>query len=197
MYKRQLFEYALTETFDRRRGPTLTRADYRAVGGMRGALARRAEQTFGTLEPDERAATRQVFLRLVTLERRGMSGGMQMQRIRSAGDLARLRGELQAQRDPDKPCVAICAGTGCQAYGVNRVIEAFAQELAKRGPADGVDILATGCPGFCERGPLVTIRPEGIFYQRVQMKDVPEIVEQTLVKGLGVARLLYHDPWTG
>jgi NADH:ubiquinone oxidoreductase subunit F (NADH-binding)/(2Fe-2S) ferredoxin/NAD-dependent dihydropyrimidine dehydrogenase PreA subunit len=120
----------------------------------------------------------------------------QMQRITSPDDLARWREQLQAQRDPDKPCLAICAGTGCQAYGVNRVIEAFQEELEKRNLSDQVDVLATGCPGFCERGPLVTVWPQGIFYQRVQIGDVPDIVEETLVNDRVVERLLYEDPNT-
>ena len=70
-------------------------------------------------------------------------------------------------------------------------------ELEKRGLADQVDILATGCPGFCERGPLLTVKPQGIFYQRIQIKDVPEIVEETLVNGRVVDRLLYQDAKTG
>ena len=120
-----------------------------------------------------------------------------MQKIKSSDDLARWQEQLQSQRDPGKPCLAICAGTGCQAYGVNRVIESFQQELEKRGLSKEVDILATGCPGFCERGPLVTVRPQGIFYQRVQTGDVPDIVEETVVNGRVIERLLYEDPISG
>ncbi len=121
----------------------------------------------------------------------------QVWRIHDPGELARFRQELQARRDPKKPCLAICAGTGCQAYGVNRVIEAFQEELRRRGPAGQVEVLSTGCPGFCERGPLVVVKPEGIFYQRVKITDVPEVVEETLVQGRIVERLLYEDPQTG
>jgi NADH:ubiquinone oxidoreductase subunit F (NADH-binding)/(2Fe-2S) ferredoxin/NAD-dependent dihydropyrimidine dehydrogenase PreA subunit len=118
-------------------------------------------------------------------------------RIHAPGDLARFKQELQAQRDPHKHCLAICAGTGCQAYGVNRVIDAFKEELARRGMESQVEVLSTGCPGFCERGPLVVVKPEGIFYQRVKITDVSEIVEETLVKGAVIERLLYEDPQTG
>jgi len=121
----------------------------------------------------------------------------EVQRIQSPADLAKLRETLVSQRDPERPCIAICAGTGCQAYGVSRVIEAFEEELAKRSVTDQVEVLATGCPGFCERGPLVVVKPEGIFYQRVQVNDVPAIVEETLVNGKVVDRLLYEDPSTG
>jgi NADH-quinone oxidoreductase subunit F len=126
-----------------------------------------------------------------------MSQEAQVRKLQSPEDLARLRQDLQDRRDPDRPCLAICAGTGCQAYGVNRVIEAFGEELENRGMADQVDILATGCPGFCERGPLVTIKPQGVFYQRVQINDVPEIVEAMLANGRVVERLLYEDPKNG
>ena len=121
----------------------------------------------------------------------------EMQRIESPGDLARMREALVSQRDPEQPFLAICAGTGCQAYGVSRVIEAFEEELAKRGMSDRVQVLSTGCPGFCERGPLVVVKPEDILYQRVQINDVPEIVEETLIEGRVVEHLLYENPRTG
>jgi NADH:ubiquinone oxidoreductase subunit F (NADH-binding)/(2Fe-2S) ferredoxin/NAD-dependent dihydropyrimidine dehydrogenase PreA subunit len=118
-------------------------------------------------------------------------------RITGPDGLARLRQELQSQRDPDKPCLAICAGTGCQAYGVNQLIDTFREELEKRGLSEQVDVLATGCPGFCERGPLVVVKPEGIFYERVKIKDVPDIIEETIVKEQVIERLLYENPQTG
>ncbi len=68
-----LFQYALTETFERRTGPELTRRAYVSVGGLRGALARRAEETYQTLGEDERAATRQVFLRMVAIGQAGQA----------------------------------------------------------------------------------------------------------------------------
>jgi NADH-quinone oxidoreductase subunit F len=120
-----------------------------------------------------------------------------IEEITSRDDLVRLREQLQSQRDPDRPCLAICAGTGCQAYGVNRVIEAFEEELEKRGLADQVDVLSTGCPGFCERGPLAVVKPQGIFYERMQLKDVSEVIEETLINGRVVDRLLYENPTTG
>ncbi len=122
---------------------------------------------------------------------------MSQQRIQNPSDLVRWREQLQSRRDPDRLCLAICVGTGCQAYGVNRVTKAFEQELEKQDLASQVDVLATGCPGFCERGPLVTVRPQGIFYQRVQIGDVADIVEETLIHGRVVERLLYEDPNSG
>jgi NADH:ubiquinone oxidoreductase subunit F (NADH-binding)/(2Fe-2S) ferredoxin/NAD-dependent dihydropyrimidine dehydrogenase PreA subunit len=122
---------------------------------------------------------------------------LDVRKIQSPDDLARLREELESRRDPERPCITICAGTGCQAYGVSRVIEAFEEELAEHGLADQVDILTTGCHGFCERGPVVVIKPQGIFYERMQIKDVPRVVEETLIGGKVVERLLYENPSSG
>jgi NADH-quinone oxidoreductase subunit F len=77
------------------------------------------------------------------------------------------------------------------------VTAAFREEIALQGLADEVDVLTTGCHGFCERGPVVVIRPEDIFYQRVRVEDVPGIVSETVVNGTVVDRLLYTHPQTG
>ena len=120
-----------------------------------------------------------------------------MPKLRSAVELEELRDRIRSQRDPDKPCIAICAGTGCLAYGCLDLVSAFRDEIHNRGLQDKVDVRATGCPGFCERGALLTIYPQGIFYQRVKIEDVPEIISETVLKGNTIGRLLYADPNTG
>jgi NADH-quinone oxidoreductase subunit F len=120
----------------------------------------------------------------------------QVKKIRNPADLVQLREALVSQRDPERPCITVCAGTGCQAYGCNGIIAAFRDELEVRGIAGQFDVLTTGCHGFCERGPVVVIKPEGIFYERMQIKDVAEVVEETLVNGKVVERLLYQHPET-
>ena len=120
-----------------------------------------------------------------------------MPKLRSAVELEELRDRIRSQRDPDKPCIAICAGTGCLAYGCLDLVSAFRDEIHNRGLQDKVDVRATGCPGFCERGALLTIYPQGIFYQRVKIEDVPEIISETVLKGHTIGRLLYADPNTG
>jgi NADH:ubiquinone oxidoreductase subunit F (NADH-binding)/(2Fe-2S) ferredoxin len=116
-----------------------------------------------------------------------------MPRLKSAADLERLRQEILAQRDPDKPCVTICSGTGCHAYGSEKVAEALVNEIQGSGLQEKVDIRRTGCHGFCERGTIVVIFPEEICYLRVKPEDIPEIISQTLVEGKLVDRLLYED----
>ncbi|MGA6924492.1 MAG: NAD(P)H-dependent oxidoreductase subunit E, partial [Desulfosarcina sp.] len=102
-----------------------------------------------------------------------------------------------SKRDPSKPCVSVCAGAGCLASGAGEVIAAFEAEIEKQGLQAVVDTKGTGCPGFCERGPVVVVYPEEICYLQVAPDDVPEIVAQTIRKKEVVERLLYLDPATG
>ncbi len=95
---------------------------------------------------------------------------------------------------PKKKFVAICAGTGCRASGSVQVKEAFEAEFKKQNM--DVDVLATGCLGFCEKGPMVIIHPDKYFYQHVQVEDVPEIISKTIAKGEVISRLLYRHPDT-
>jgi NADH-quinone oxidoreductase subunit F len=120
-----------------------------------------------------------------------------LKKLGSTQELAALRESIVSQRDPERLCITICSGTGCHAYGCEKVTAAFQQEIKQQGLSDKVDIRTTGCHGFCERGPLVVIRPKDIFYQRVRVKDVPEIISETVLKGKIIDRLLYSDPNTG
>ncbi len=120
-----------------------------------------------------------------------------MPRINSAVELEALRKGLLSKKDPLKPCIAICAGTGCLGLGNDRVIGAFEDEVKKRSLEAKVDIRVTGCHGFCEKGPLVVIAPEEICYVEVTPQDVPEIVAQTVIGKQVIDRLVYSDPHTG
>ncbi len=120
-----------------------------------------------------------------------------MPRINSATELEELRKGILSKRDPNKPCIAICAGTGCLALGNDRVISAFEEEVKKQTLEAKVDIRATGCHGFCEKGPNVIIYPEEICYIEVTPEDVPEIVSQTVLGKEVIDRLIYTDPNTG
>ena len=119
-----------------------------------------------------------------------------MARLNSPDELERLRQAITSRRDPNKPCVAVCAGTGCLASGAVEVVDAFKRELAARGLADAVDLRGTGCHGFCEKGPIVVLDPEETCYLQATPADVPEIIEQSLQGKQLVERLLYVDPQT-
>jgi NADH-quinone oxidoreductase subunit F len=103
--------------------------------------------------------------------------------------------------------VVVCAGTGCVAGGAYDVFQAFAAQIRAAGLSvvtefrpepNGHDVRLnpSGCQGFCQMGPLVTLLPEGVLYTRVKVADVAEIVSRTLLKGEWVERLLYVDPAT-
>ena len=89
--------------------------------------------------------------------------------------------------------VLICGGTACCSGGGDKIVDAFKRQLADAGLAEKVQVVATGCLGFCEQGPIVKILPQGTFYVQVQEKDVAEIIAEHLVKGRVVERLCY-DP---
>jgi NADH:ubiquinone oxidoreductase subunit F (NADH-binding)/(2Fe-2S) ferredoxin/NAD-dependent dihydropyrimidine dehydrogenase PreA subunit len=120
-----------------------------------------------------------------------------MPRINSPAELEEFRKDIISKRDPKRPCIAVCTGTGCLALGAAKVVAAFKGELKKQGLQRKVDVKETGCPGFCERGPLIVIHPEEICYLRVQPTDAEEIVSQTILAKKIIDRLLYVDPITG
>lgn len=121
---------------------------------------------------------------------------MNSRKITSALDLEKRRDEILAKRETQKRRIAICAGTGCLALGARKVIMAFKEELKNRGLESEVELRETGCPGFCEKGTIVVIYPEGIYYLQVQPGDVPEIVEKTVIEHKLIQRLIYTDPVT-
>ena len=95
-----------------------------------------------------------------------------MSKIKSFDELKSIQERLKAGRDPKKPCITICVGTGCLAYGTQKLVDNFREELAKRNLAEKIEFRTSGCHGFCERGPMVVISPEKIFYQRVGLAEV-------------------------
>jgi len=119
-----------------------------------------------------------------------------LEQLKSASDLEKLRKDILAKKDPNRPAVAVCVSTGCEALGVKGVLKAFEEEIRKQGLEGKIGIKETGCLGFCEKGPRVVIYPEEIYYFRVKSTDVQEIVSETLINKEIVERLLYTDPNT-
>ncbi|MBQ3954696.1 MAG: NADH-quinone oxidoreductase subunit NuoF [Clostridia bacterium] len=89
--------------------------------------------------------------------------------------------------------VLVCGGTGCTSSGSKAIREKLAEELKAKGLDEEVKIVQTGCFGLCEHGPIMIVYPEGTFYSRVTVEDVPEIVSEHLLKGRIVERLAYTD----
>jgi NADH:ubiquinone oxidoreductase subunit F (NADH-binding)/(2Fe-2S) ferredoxin/NAD-dependent dihydropyrimidine dehydrogenase PreA subunit len=88
----------------------------------------------------------------------------------------------------------VCAGTGCVSCGSFKIKEALEKEIRKRKLQDEVLVIATGCNGFCERGPILMVHPDGIFYQMLKVEDIPFLVEEHLIKGRPVKKLMYIPP---
>ena len=115
-----------------------------------------------------------------------------MIKITDAKALRQIQNQLKESYDPQKKLVTICAGTGCRGYGCIRVKEALEAEISKQNI--NVEVRATGCFGFCEKGPLIVVHPQKIFYQQVKEKDVADIVTKTVIQGEVIEKLLYRDP---
>ncbi|MCG8634918.1 MAG: NADH-quinone oxidoreductase subunit NuoF [Desulfobacterales bacterium] len=119
-----------------------------------------------------------------------------MAQLTSPKTLESLRQKILSERDDNSPSVSVCAGAGCIASGADEVIDAFKTEIENQDLSSAVNTRGTGCPGFCEQGPVVVIYPQEICYLKVTADDVPDIVSQTLKEGKIVDRLLYADPAT-
>ena len=92
--------------------------------------------------------------------------------------------------------ILICGGTGCTASGSGAVIEALEAELKKNSLEEEIKIIKTGCFGLCAVGPIMIVYPEGCFYSAVKPEDMEEIVNEHLIKGRPVKRLLYKETVT-
>jgi NADH-quinone oxidoreductase subunit F len=120
-----------------------------------------------------------------------------MERLATVTAFQQWQGRLREALDPDEAVITVCGGTGCSAFGSRDVQDAFQEEIRRRGLQDEVSIRRTGCHGFCEKGPVVVLLPSKVFYPNVQVRDVPEIVEKTVVGNEVIERLLYVDVATG
>ncbi|MBU2252041.1 MAG: FAD-dependent oxidoreductase [Proteobacteria bacterium] len=90
----------------------------------------------------------------------------------------------------------LCGGTGCHSSGSIEVKKALIAELVKRGLSEEIKVVETGCNGFCAMGPIIVVYPEGIIYVMIKPADIPELVEEHLIKGRVLQRLLYKEPVT-
>ena len=95
-----------------------------------------------------------------------------------------------------KMSLLCCGGTGCRASESVRIVERLREEIAAAGMDNDVQVVVTGCFGFCEQGPIVKVIPDNTFYTNVKPEDAEEIVKEHVVKGRKVTRLLYEDPDT-
>ena len=89
--------------------------------------------------------------------------------------------------------VLVCGGTGCTSSNSLTIVNKLKEEIERQGLQDEVNVITTGCFGLCALGPIMVVYPEGSFYSMVKVDDIPEIVEEHLLKGRIVTRLLYQE----
>ncbi|MFC2056523.1 NADH-ubiquinone oxidoreductase-F iron-sulfur binding region domain-containing protein [Chloroflexota bacterium] len=119
-----------------------------------------------------------------------------MNRLRSADELRVLRERLILEDEEAKrPKIMACCDTACIAAGALDTAQAFAQQIEEKGL--NIELIKTGSQGWCANGPLVTIEPQHLFYQRVTAFDVPGIMDLTVSRGREIDRFLYTNPDTG
>ena len=92
--------------------------------------------------------------------------------------------------------VLVCGGTGCTSSGSEKIITTLEEEIKNKGLENEVAVVKTGCHGLCALGPIMIVYPEAAFYAMVKAEDIPEIVEEHLLKGRVVTRLLYDETVT-
>lgn len=92
--------------------------------------------------------------------------------------------------------ILVCGGTGCSASRSHEITKNLQAALKDKGLEEQVQVILTGCFGFCEKGPIVKVMPDNTFYTEVKPEDALEIVEEHVIKGRKVKRLLYTDPET-
>ena len=102
-----------------------------------------------------------------------------MNKLKTPSDLENIIQDLSEKRN--KPCIVLATGTCGIARGADKVANALKKELKKHDLESKVNLKLTGCHGFCEIEPYLTILPEGIFYVKVQPDDVKEIISKTVV----------------
>jgi NADH-quinone oxidoreductase subunit F/NAD(P)H dehydrogenase (quinone)/NADP-reducing hydrogenase subunit HndC len=110
-------------------------------------------------------------------------------------DLKAIKKQLADRTNfEDKTYLLICGGTGCHATGSIKVMDVLQRELTEKGLQEKVEIVETGCNGFCAVGPLMVVKPGDTFYQKIKLDDIPKIVDDHLINGKPVEKLLYKDP---
>jgi len=117
--------------------------------------------------------------------------------VKNPKELEKLRDSIIKERDSKKPTVYISSGTCGRARGSEEVVQAIKDEIKKQKLTDKVNIKVTGCHGFCEIEPIISIQPKGVFYKGIKPEDAKAVVTETLIEDRIVEDFLYGDPETG
>ncbi len=118
-------------------------------------------------------------------------------KIHSVSELQNFRESIKENYRRFRKAVTLCGGTGCRAEESENLRNILEEELKNNNLENEVRVIFSGCHGFCEQGPIMVIKPDGITYCKVKEEDIPEIVSETLIRGSIIDSLLYEDPTTG
>jgi NADH-quinone oxidoreductase subunit F len=122
---------------------------------------------------------------------------MSNNKITSIEALETIRNQVDRHKKSFRLHAMLCGGTACRASDSSRVLQTLIRELAEKNLKHQVEVIETGCNGFCAMGPVMTVLPDNIFYQQLTVEDIPELVDSHFKKGKPVERLMYSDPVTG
>lgn len=117
-----------------------------------------------------------------------------LERHKALQHLLGLRVDGTGQKSGFERDILVCGGTGCVSSNSSQIVDNLKAEIEAKGLSSKIQVMKTGCFGFCEKGPIVLIQPDNVFYVQVTPEDAKEIVEQHLVGGTRVERLLYEEP---
>lgn len=115
--------------------------------------------------------------------------------MKSTADFDEFCKTVKGENNNGKPCLVICAGTGGQASGSNDIIRIIKKLILEKNLADRLSLRITGCLGFCEMDPFILVEPQHAVYPKLEMKNVPLIIDAA-IKGETVEELLYREPGT-
>ncbi len=120
-----------------------------------------------------------------------------MPKLGSPQELESLRATCRPPGSGGRPCLSLCAGSGCTASGSQEVLQALRKEVERQGLQDAVEVKSTGCHGFCEKGPVMVVWPEKVFYHGVTSRDASAIIASVTDGRKPVDKLLFKDPVSG
>ncbi len=120
-----------------------------------------------------------------------------MNRLNNPAELEIFRQDILKRRERIKKRVRVCAGPACASHAGEAIAKALQDLIVEKGLQEEFWVTPTGCHGFCSRGPIAVIEPENIFYEKLRLRHVPEIVERTLIGGEIIEKLLYTHPADG
>ena len=94
----------------------------------------------------------------------------------------------------ERMTILVCGGTGCIASQSDEMVVLLKEKVEALNMEEEITVIKTGCFGFCGQGPIIKIQPDNVFYVQVQLSDIDEIMDEHIIKGRVVERLLFTDP---